>query len=59
MQIGTKLMYKQATGNLIHKNTTSNLEELITFFSLIYFVTNGNGHIKVENFNLQNFHEVL
>ncbi len=48
MQIGAKSMHKQAMGNPIHKNTTWNWEELITFFSLIYFVTNGNGHIKVE-----------
>jgi hypothetical protein len=49
-------MHEQTMGNPIHKNTW---EELITFFSLIYCVTNGNGCIKVEKFNLENFHEVL
>lgn len=59
MQIGAKLMHEQAMGNPIHKSTTSNWEELIIFFFLIYFVINGNGCIKVEKFNLENFHEVL
>jgi hypothetical protein len=55
MQIGAKLMHEQAMGNPIHKNTTWNWEELITFLSLIYFVTNGSGRIKMEKIQFWKF----